>query len=126
MQPNRLGILIFLLLGSMCLGSGLPVRAQTPPAPQAKPEILEFSRKLCPICLRSEQIIKAVQDQYPGQFRLRIYTIDQEGFPFQRYKVAIVPGQVFLDPAGQEVYRHSGVFKPEELIKKLRELKFIR
>jgi hypothetical protein len=40
--------------------------------------------------------------------------------------VVIVPSQVFLDPAGQEVYRHEGVFKKEDLIQKLRELKFIR
>jgi hypothetical protein len=126
MPLNRRGILTLLLLGWMWLGPVLPVLAQAPPAPKAKPEILEFSRKLCPICLRSEQVIKAVQDQYPGQFMVRIYTIDEEGFAFQKYKVAIVPSQIFLDPAGKVVYSHLGVFKPAELIKKLRELKFIR
>ena len=45
---------------------------------------------------------------------------------FRRYKVAIVPTQVFLNAAGQEVARHEGVYKKEALIQKLRELKFIR
>jgi hypothetical protein len=40
--------------------------------------------------------------------------------------VAIVPTQVFLDPAGKEVFRHEGVFPKDQLIQKLRELKFIR
>jgi hypothetical protein len=45
---------------------------------------------------------------------------------FRRYKVALVPTQVFLDAAGREVGRHEGVYKQEVLIQKLRELKFIR
>jgi hypothetical protein len=39
--------------------------------------------------------------------------------------VVIVPTQVCLGTAGQEVYRHAGVFKEEVLIQKLRDLKFI-
>ena len=52
--------------------------------------------------------------------------IDEADALFRRYKVAIVPTQVFLDAAGQEVGRHEGVFTQEALIQKLRELKFIR
>jgi hypothetical protein len=52
--------------------------------------------------------------------------MDEDDSLFRRYKVAIVPSQVFLDPAGHEVYRHEGPFKKADLIKKLRDLQFIR
>ena len=52
--------------------------------------------------------------------------IDEADAVFRKYKVAVVPTQVFLNAAGQEVARHEGVYKEEVLIQKLRELKFIR
>jgi thioredoxin 1 len=126
MQPRRGRILILLMLGWMWLGPVLPAPAQTPPVPLPLPAILEFHRQGCPVCQASERVILAVKDQYPGQFRVRKVFIDEAEFLFRRYKVAFVPTQVFLDAAGQEVYRHEGVFKQEALTQKLRELKFIR
>jgi thioredoxin 1 len=125
MHVNRLSVLMLLLLGWMCLSPVAPVLAQTT-APNALPKILEFDRKLCPICQASERVILAVKDQYPGQFGVEKLYIDEADALFRRYKVTIVPTQVFLDAAGQEVGRHEGVYKQEALIQKLRELKFIR
>ena len=125
MRAGRLSVLMLLLLGWMWLSSGLPVLAQATTAPGVLPKILEFDRKLCPICRASERVILAVKNRYPGQFDVEKFYIDEADALFRRYKVAIVPTQVFLDAAGQEVGRHEGVFKPEALIQKLRELKFI-
>jgi thioredoxin 1 len=95
-------------------------------APNVLPKILEFDRKLCPFCQASERVILAVKDRYPGQFGVEKLYIDEAEAVFRRYKVAIVPTQVFLDASGQEVARHQGVYKEKALIQKLRELKFIR
>jgi thioredoxin-like negative regulator of GroEL len=124
-NPNCGKILILLLVGWMWLAPVLPARAQNPAARTALPVLLEFDRKFCPICRASEIVILAVKDQYSGQFQVRKLYMDEDEAWFRRYKIAIVPSQVFLDPAGQEVYRHEGVFKKEDLIQKLRELKFI-
>jgi thioredoxin-like negative regulator of GroEL len=126
MQGGRLTVLMLLWLGWMWLSPGLPVLAQAPPPPSALPKLLEFDRKLCPVCQASERVIVAVKNQYPGQFAVEKLYIDEADAVFRRYKVAFVPTQVFLDNAGHEVGRHEGVFKPEALIQKLRELKFIR
>ena len=62
---------------------------------------------------------------YPGQFAVHRMYIDEEEHAFRRYRVAIVPTQVFLDANGKEVFRHEGVFPKEKLIEKL-QLKFIK
>jgi thioredoxin 1 len=125
MHVRRLSILMLLLLGWLWLSPGPPVLAQTTKTPAVLPKILEFDRKLCPICKASEAVILAVKDRYPGRFDVEKLYIDEADVTFRRYKVAIVPTQVFLNAAGQEVARHEGVFKKEALIQKLRELKFI-
>jgi thiol-disulfide isomerase/thioredoxin len=125
MPPSRRRILIILLLGLIWLSPVFPALAQAPPAPKVRPELLEFDRKFCPVCKASERVIQAAQARYPGRFVVRKFYIDEAESLFRRYRVVFVPTQVFLDPAGKEVYRHEGVFKEEALIRKLRELKFI-
>ncbi len=71
-------------------------------------------------------IVQEVRNLYPGQFAVRRLYIDEHQYIFRQYRVAFVPTQVFLDPAGKEVFRHEGVFPKEKLIQKLRELKFIQ
>jgi thioredoxin 1 len=117
---------MLLLWGWLWLSPGPPVLAQATMAPSGGPKIMEFDRKFCPICQASERVILAVKDRYPGQFEVEKLYIDEADTVFRRYKVVIVPTQVFLNAAGQEVARHAGVYKPEALIQKLRELKFIR
>ena len=115
-----------LIWGWLLLGLMLPAAAQIPAGPRVTPQILEFDRKLCPICKESEAIIQAVRAMHPGQFTVRRLYIDEEEHMFRRYRVAFVPTQVFLDTAGREVFRHEGIFPKEKLLEKLRELKFIR
>jgi thiol-disulfide isomerase/thioredoxin len=129
MHPIRGRFLIILLWGWICLMPALPALAAAAPAspsPPGQPAILEFSRDYCPICRESAKVIRSVQQQYPGRFAVRQYYIHRDIRTFERYKIAIVPSQVFLDSAGRAVYNHYGVFKPAELTKKLRELHFIR
>lgn len=117
---------VFLLLALMLLFCTLPAVAQISEVPQGLPAILEFDRKFCPVCAKSETVIKAVKSQFPGRFTVRKIYIDEEQYLFRRYKVAIVPTQIFLNPSGQEVSRHEGPYNsPESFIQKLRELHFI-
>jgi thioredoxin 1 len=125
MHVGRLSVLMLLLLGLLCVSHGPAVLAQATPAPASGPKILEFDRKLCPICKASERVILAVKNRYPGQFEVEKLYIDEADAMFRRYKIAIVPTQVFLNAAGQEVARHEGVYKEAGLIQKLREFKFI-
>jgi thioredoxin 1 len=126
MKSGRHLQIIALLLGALLLTQILPVGAQAPASPKTRPELLEFDRKLCPVCRESELIIQAVKKQFPGQFVVRRLYIDEHQSLFRQYGVAIVPTQIFLDATGKEVFRHQGVFAREKLLQKLRELKFIQ
>ena len=126
MHVGRLSVLMLLWCGWLCLSPMALVLAQETTVPAGSPKILEFDRKFCPICKASERLILAVKDRYPGQFEVKKLYIDEADMVFRRYNVAIVPTQVFLNVAGQEVARHEGVFSQEALSQKLRELKFIR
>ena len=52
--------------------------------------------------------------------------VDENRPMFGEYKIVSIPTQVFLDASGHEVDRHIGALTKEEVIKKLKELKFIK
>jgi thioredoxin 1 len=45
---------------------------------------------------------------------------------FKQFKIMLVPTQVFLDASGKEVDRHVGALTKEQVVQKLKELKFIK
>ena len=123
---RRIWARVPLILGLLLLGQILPAGSQILAPAQMRPAIYEFGRKLCPICHQMEEVLKAVQEVYAGQFEVRRLYIDDDIKLFRRFNIAIVPTLVFLDASGKEVFRHEGLFPREKLEKKLRELKFVR
>jgi thioredoxin 1 len=67
-----------------------------------------------------------LKPQYGDQVELRMVYSDEEKPLFEQYKIMLIPTQVFLDASGKEVDRHMGALPKEEVVQKLKELKFIR
>ncbi len=117
-----LGLLAIVILACQAgpaLGQGFP-------PPPGKPAIIEFARPLCPICKEMEKTLLEVKARYRDQLEIRFAYIEPDEFLFKQFHVIIVPTQVFLNASGQEVFRHEGLFAKEDLLKKLKELRFIQ
>jgi thiol-disulfide isomerase/thioredoxin len=123
MRTFRLLVWFLVLgLGTLLFTSPYAAWSQAP----GKTAIYEFGSKVCPYCREMAMILKDVESQYPGQVSVRSYFIETDEPLFKDYRVSIRPTLVFVDPSGQEVYRHEGLIPKEQLVKKLKELEFIR
>jgi thioredoxin 1 len=118
--------LVCWILALGMLVSALPVSAPAAAPSKARPTILDFGRGLCPNCKQMEGILEKIKERYGDQVDVRLVYVDQDEALFKQYRIMLVPTQVFLDASGKEVFRHTGVFPPDLLEKKLRELKFIK
>jgi thioredoxin 1 len=78
------------------------------------------------MCKEMEVMLEQLKVNYGNQIEIRMVHIDPDEKLFKQYRVVFVPTQIFLNAAGKEVFRHRGVFPQSELIKKLKELKFIQ
>jgi thioredoxin 1 len=116
--------LVGLGLGTLLLTPPYTVWSQAPPS--GKPTIYEFGSKFCPYCWEMAEILKEVETQYPGQITVQTYYIETSEPLFKEYRVSVTPTLVFLDASGRQVYRHEGLFPKEQLVSKLKELRFIR
>ena len=120
------------LIGLFCLVAGflvvwqaMPVQAQGSAAAKGKPAFYDFGAKYCIPCKEMQKVVAELKPQYGDQVEFRLIYSDEEMPLFKQYKVVAIPTQVFLDASGKEVDRHLGALPKEEVIKKLKELKFI-
>ena len=118
-------LLLVVVTGSLGWSTG-PAWGQTQPPAKSRPVIYDFGSGRCLTCREMEKILEAVKGQYGQQVEVRLIYVDRDKDLASRYKIVLIPTQVFVDASGQEVFRHLGLFPKDKLVKKLQELKFIK
>ena len=118
--------LLGLVVGFLVVGQPLPTLGQAAAPAKGKPALYEFGAGYCVSCKEMAKIMAELTTSHGDQVEVRMVYVDKEKPLFEQYKIMLIPTQVFLDASGKEVDRHIGALPKEEVIKKLKELKFIR
>ena len=118
--------LVCLLMGFLVVGQALPAQAQGAASATGKPALYEFGAGYCFSCKEMTKIMAELTKSHSDQVEFRMVYVDKEKPLFEQYKIMLIPTQVFLDASGKEVDRHIGALSKEDVLKKLKELKFIR
>jgi len=118
--------LFCLVVGFLVVWQPMPTQAQGAAPAKGKPALYEFGAGYCVSCKEMAKIMAELTTSHGDQVEVRMVYVDKEKPLFEQYKIMLIPTQVFLDASGKEVDRHVGALPKEEVIKKLKELKFIR
>ena len=118
--------LVCLVMGFLLVWQPLPSQAQGSAPAKGKPALYEFGAKYCVPCKEMKEVMAALKTSHGDQVEFRMVYSDEEMPLFQEYKIMLIPTQVFFDASGKELDRHIGALPKEEVIKKLKALKFIR
>jgi thioredoxin 1 len=118
--------LVCLVMGFLVVGQPLPAQAQGAAKATGKPALYEFGAGYCASCKEMAKIMAELTASHSDQVEFRMVYVDKEKPLFEQYKIMLIPTQVFLDTSGKEVDRHVGALTKEEVLKRLKELKFIR
>ncbi len=118
--------LFCLAVGFLVIWQALPTQAQGSAPAKGKPALYEFGSKYCIPCKEMKEVMAALKASHGDQVEFRMVYVDEEKPLFGEYKIVAIPTQVFLNTEGKEVDRHLGALSKEEVLKKLKELKFIR
>ena len=118
--------LVCLAMGFLVVGQALPPQAQGAAPAKGKPALYEFGAGYCFSCKEMATIMAELTKSHSDQVEFRMVYVDKEKPLFDHYKIMLIPTQVFLDASGKEVDRHIGALTKDEVLKKLKELNFIR
>ncbi len=82
---------------------------------------LELGADRCIPCKKMQPIMKEIAAMFPDRVQVVFYDVWKDPAPGERYRVQLIPTQVFLDQKGKEIARHVGLFPKEEILALLKK-----
>ena len=92
--------------------------------PKKLPRLVDLGADKCIPCKMMAPTLEELKSEYKG--KLEVVFIDvwknpQEG---PKYKIRVIPTQIFFDVDGKELFRHEGFFSKEDILAKWKKLGF--
>jgi len=87
-----------------------------------KPTLAEFGSNKCIPCKMMKPILENLAIIYEDKLNVVIVEVYERMSLARQYKIMTIPTQILFDENGQEIYRHIGLWKMEEIEIKLREM----
>ncbi|HNX36990.1 MAG TPA: thioredoxin family protein [Candidatus Cloacimonadota bacterium] len=108
-----------ILMLLICFSCNAEVQAKTKNKPTPKPLItfVELGSVNCVPCKMMKPVMKAIQDEYKDKVQVVFYDVNVKREMSAKYKIRVIPTQVFLDSEGKEFFRHEGYYPKEEIEK---------
>jgi len=87
-----------------------------------KPTLAVFSAASCCGPDKMLPVLNSLKSQYAETVNITYLEAGKEQILASRYNVNSIPTQIFFDRAGKEVFRHTGFFSKDQILKKLIEM----
>jgi thioredoxin 1 len=116
-MSGRIYVQVLLMLVIVTAGNIMGQSAVKP-----KVTFVELGSVRCIPCKQMQPVMKAIEKKYGGQVKVVFYDVwkaEQKVFA-DKYKIQLIPTQVFLDENGKEFFRHEGFYPEKEIDKVLK------
>ncbi len=94
----------------------------TTPAVEKKVTFIELGSVKCIPCQMMQLVMKEIKKEYGGDVNVVFYDVRTPvGRPVaEKYKIRMIPTQIFLDGEGREFFRHEGYYPKEKIVQLLK------
>jgi len=97
------------------------------PKPQAVaglPRLVDLGAGMCIPCKLMAPILEELKKEYEGRLEVVFIDVNEDKEAVDKYKIDLIPTQIFFDPSGKELFRHQGFFSKEDILAKWKEFGF--
>ena len=124
-----IGILMAVgILLLLCSCADQSAKGPDSPAAQAEsqtaklPTLVDLGKGTCIPCKKMKPILDELTVEYKGRAIVRVIDLRYEPKEAKRYKIRLIPTQIFYDAEGNEVYRHEGFMGKQSIKDKFAEM----
>jgi len=96
----------------------------TQPSTAGLPRLVDLGAGKCVPCKLMAPILEELKKEYAGRMEVIFIDVWENKGAGEKYKINLIPTQIFFDPAGKELFRHEGFFSREDILKKWKEFGF--
>jgi thioredoxin 1 len=86
------------------------------------PRLVELGAGKCTACKQMKPVIEDLRKEFAGQLEVESIDVIAQAGEARAYNWHLIPCQVFLDPAGKELWRHEGFLSKADILAKWKEL----
>ncbi len=102
--------------------SSVAASASLAVAARPLPKLIDLGTKTCAPCKAMLTVLDELESGYPEQLAVEFINVQESEGASEKWKVDVIPTQVFLGSDGRELYRHVGFFSSDAIVKKWGEL----
>ena len=86
-----------------------------------QPVLVDFGSNKCIPCRQIRPILKEVSQEFDGKAQVLIIDVFENRELAREYRIQLIPTLVFFNRSGKEVFRRSGTWDKNSIVRKLRE-----
>ncbi len=85
-----------------------------------KPTVIDLGARTCIQCRKMAPILESLAAEYRGKAGVLFIDVSADRAAADRFKVQMIPTQIFFNSQGKEVKRHIGFFDKAEILRELK------
>lgn len=85
-----------------------------------KPTLIDIGARTCRQCKNMAPILETLAAEYRGRASVLFIDAHQDPESAGKFRVQMIPTQIFFDGRGKEVKRHIGALEKAELVRELK------
>lgn len=85
-----------------------------------KPTIIDLGARTCIPCKKMAPILESLSSEYRGKAGVLFIDVREDQAAAQKFRVQMIPTQIFFDARGKEVKRHVGFMDKAAIVKELK------
>ena len=86
------------------------------------PRLVDLGAGKCIPCKLMAPILEELRKEYRGKFDVVFIDVWKDRSAGSKYRVRVIPTQIFYDAEGTERFRHEGFYSKEDILGKWKEL----
>ena len=90
----------------------------------ALPKLVDLGAKTCIPCKMMAPILEELKTQFKDKFEVVFIDVWKSPDQAKKYRINLIPTQIFYDGAGKELFRHEGFYSREDILGKWKEVGF--
>jgi thioredoxin 1 len=119
--PSAMLLLLALLIAAPGASAAQGAVPSVLPVPEMV-TLVDLGASSCIPCKMMAPILEEVGKEYEGRAAVVFIDVWQHPDQARRFKVSMIPTQIFFDRSGREVYRHSGFMDKKTMVEQLTKL----
>lgn len=85
-----------------------------------KPVVIDLGSRSCNACKKMAPILEGLASEYRGKASVLFIDVHEDQAAAKRFKVQMIPTQIFFNTQGKEIKRHIGAMEKADIVRELK------